>query len=74
MLEQRSACKGLDTINVSIVVNTDHGSILIQEAEARPYSNRTDINSLTQRLIDDGNFPNDHAEVIEEFSIFLKKC
>ena len=33
MVEQRSSWKGLYTINVSIFGNTDHGSILIQEAE-----------------------------------------
>ena len=71
ILEQRSSCKGLDTINVSNVENTEHSYILIQEAEARPYSNRTGINGLTERLIDYGKFPNDHAEGIEEFSIVL---
>ena len=50
------------------------GSILIKEAEARSYANRTDMNSLIQRLIDYGKFLNDHAEEIEEFSFFLKKC
>ena len=30
MVEQRSSWKGQDTINVSSVGNTDHGSILIQ--------------------------------------------
>ena len=64
MLEQQSSCKGLDTINVSIVGNTDHGSILIQEYEARLYANRTDMYSFIQRLIDQGKFPNDHAEGI----------
>ena len=35
MLEQRSSWKGPDTINVSSVGKTGHGSILIQESEAR---------------------------------------
>ena len=64
MLEQQSSCKGLDTINVSIVGNTDHGSILIQEDEARLYANRTDMYGFIQRLIDQGRFLNDHAEGI----------
>ena len=34
MVEQRSSWKGPDTINVSSVENTDHGSILIQESES----------------------------------------
>ena len=34
MVEQRISWKGPDTINLSSVGNTDHGSILIQEAEA----------------------------------------
>ena len=57
MLEQRSSWKGPDTINVSSVVKTDRGSILIQESEARPYSNCTDIKSIIQRLTDDEKFP-----------------
>ena len=35
MVEQQSSWKGPDTMNVSSVGNSDHGSILIQEAEAR---------------------------------------
>ena len=35
MLEQRSSRKVPDTINVSSVGKTDHGSILIKEAKAR---------------------------------------
>ena len=31
MVEQRSSWKSPDNINVSIVGNTDHGSILIQK-------------------------------------------
>ena len=45
-----------------------HGSILIQESEARLYANRTDIKSKTQRLFDDEKMSNDHDEGIEEFS------
>ena len=68
MVEQRSSWKGPDTINVSIVGNTDHGSILIQESEACPYANRTDIKILIQRLIDDEKISNYHAERTKEFS------
>ena len=64
MVEQRSSWKGPDTINVSSVGNIDHGSILIQKYEARLYANRTDMYSFIQRLIDQGKFPNDHAEGI----------
>ena len=35
MVEQRSSWNGPDIINLSSVGNTDHGYILIQEAEAR---------------------------------------
>jgi hypothetical protein len=68
MVEQRSSWKGPDSINVSSVGKTDHGSVLVQEAEARSYANRTDMKSLIQRLIDDGKMSDDHAEGIEEFS------
>ena len=70
MIKQRSSWKGPDTINASIVGKTDHGSILIQEDEARPYDNRTYMKSLLQRLIYDEKMSNDHAEGIE---VFLKK-
>ena len=46
MVEQQISWKGPDNMNVSSVGNTDHGSILIQEAEARSYANRTDMKSL----------------------------
>ena len=72
MAEQWSLWKGPDTINISSVGKTDHGSILIQEAEARSYANRTDMKILLQRLIDDKKISNDHAERIEEFSIFSR--
>ena len=65
MVEQRSSWKGPDTINVSSVGKTDHGSILIQEAEVRSYSNHTDTKIIIQWLIDDENISNDHAEGIE---------
>ena len=71
MVEQRSSWKGPDSINVSSVGKTDHGSILVQEAEARSYANRTDMKNLIQRLIDDGKMSIDHAEGIEEFSNFF---
>ena len=35
MVEQQSSWKGPDNINVSSVVKTDNGSILIEESEAR---------------------------------------
>ena len=57
MVEQRSLWKGPDTINVSSVVKTDNGSILIKESEARSYANRTETKIVIQRLIDDENFP-----------------
>ena len=56
MVEHRSSWNGPDTSNVSNVGNTDHGSILIQEAESCFYSNRTDIKVIIKRLIDDENF------------------
>ena len=62
MVEQQSSWKCPDTINVSSVENTDNGYILIQESEAHSYANFTDI-------IDDETFSNDHAELIEEFSL-----
>ena len=68
MVEQRSSWKGPDSINISSVGKMDHNSILVQEAEARSYSNRTDMKNLIQRLIDDKKMTNDHAEGIEEFS------
>ena len=52
MVEQRNSWKGPDTINVSSVGNTDHGSILIQESESHSYDNRSDMKILVQRLID----------------------
>ena len=55
MVEQRSSWKGLDTINVSSVVKTHHGSIFIQDAEVLSYANCTDIKLLVQRLFDDKN-------------------
>ena len=73
MVKQQSSWKGPDTINVSSVGKTDHGSILIQEAEACSYSNRTDMKSLIQSLIDDEKISNDYAEGIEEFSIFFQE-
>ena len=68
MIEQRTSWKGPDTINVSSVGKTDHGSILIREDEACLYANLTYTKNIIQRLIDDETFSNDHAEVIEEFS------
>ena len=54
---------------MSSVGKTDHGSVLVQEAEAQSYTNRTDVKSLNQRLIiDNGKMTDDHAEGIEEFS------
>ena len=52
LVEHRSSWKGPDTINVSSFGKTSNGYILIQEAEAHSYSNRTDMKSLFQRLID----------------------
>ena len=57
MVEQRSSWKGPDTINVSSVGKTDHGSILIQEAEAHSYANCTDMKILIQRLSGDEKYP-----------------
>ena len=57
IVEHRSSWNGPDTSNVSNVGNSDHGSILIQEAESRLYSNRTDIKGINKSLIDDENFP-----------------
>ena len=57
MVQQQSSWKVPDTINVSSVGNTDHGLILIQEAEARLYANHTGLKSLIQRLMNDENFP-----------------
>ena len=57
MVEQRSSWIGPDTINVSSIGKTDHGSSLIQWAEESSYASRTDIKSLIQRLIDDEKFP-----------------
>ena len=57
MVEQRSSWKVPDAIIVSSVGNTYHSSILIQEAEALYYTNRADIKSLTQRLINDEKRP-----------------
>ena len=57
MVEQRSLWKGPDTINVSSVGKTDHGSILIQEYEAHLYANCTDMRILIQRLMDDEKIP-----------------
>ena len=55
MVKQRRAWQGPESINVSSVGKTDHGSVLVQEAVARSYTNRTDVKSLNQRLIiDDG--------------------
>ena len=73
MLEQQSLLKGPYTINVSNVGKTDRSSILIQEAEARPHANRTDMKSRIKSLIDDGKMPNDHAEGIEEFSKYFSR-
>ena len=56
MVEQRISWKGTDTINISSVRNTYHGSVLIKEAEACLYANRTTTKSLIQRLIDDEKF------------------
>ena len=64
MVEQRSSWKGPDTINVSSVEKTDHGPILIQESEGRSYANSTDMKSLSQKLFDDENISNNHAEGI----------
>ena len=47
MVEQRSSWENPDTINLSSLGKTDHGSILIQEYEAHSYSHR-----LIQSLID----------------------
>lgn len=68
MVEQRSSWKGPDTINVSSVGRTDHNSVLLHEAEARSYANRTDMKSLINGLIADGKMTADHAEGIEGFS------
>ena len=73
MVEQQSSWKGPDTINVSSVGNTDHGYIKIQEYEALSYYNRIYMKGLIQRLIDGENISNDHAEGIEEFSIFFNE-
>ena len=73
MVEQRSSWKGPDTINVTTCGRSDHGSIILQEAEARSYANRTDMKSLISRLINDGKFSHDHAEGIEEFSQFFSE-
>ena len=67
MVEQQSSWKGPDTINVSIVGNTDHGSILIQCSEARSYANCTYMNIPIRRLIDDETISKDNSEGIEEF-------
>ena len=67
MVEQWSSRKGTDSINISSGVNTDHGSILIQESEACLYENCTIMMGLIQKLIVDEMFSND-AEGIEEFS------
>ena len=68
MVEQQSSWKGPDSINVSSVRKTDHGSVLVQEVEARSYANRKDMKSLIQRLIDNWKMTDDYAEGIEEFS------
>ena len=57
MVEQRISWKGTGTINVSSVGNTEHDSILIQEAEAYSYANNTDMKNIIQRLIDDKKCP-----------------
>ena len=74
IVEQRSSWKVPDTINISSVGYYDHCSILIQEAEARSYTNRAGMKSLIQRLIDDEKTSNNHAEVIELFLKQIKKC
>ena len=51
-------------MNVSSVWKTDHGGILIKEAEARLYYNFTNMKILIQRLIDDENISNGHADGI----------
>ena len=73
MIEQQSSCKGSYTINVSSVGKTDKDSILIQEAEASSYSNRTYMKRLIQRLIDDEKMSNDNAEGKEEFSKYISR-
>ena len=73
MLEQRSSWKGPYTINLSSFGKTDNSSILIWEAEACSYANRTDMKSILQRLIYDGKMSNDHAEGIEEISNFFQE-
>ena len=57
MVEQRSSWKGPDTINISSVGKTDHGSILIKQAKASLYANRIDMKRLIQILIDDEKCP-----------------
>ena len=74
MAEQQISWKGLDTINVSSVGKTDHGSILIQESEACSYTNRTDTKSLIQRLIDDEKCPTIMLKEQKSFLKKIKKC
>ena len=73
MVEQRVSFKGPDSINVCTVDKTDHNSILLQEAEARFYTNRTDMKALIKRNIDDGLMTDFHADGIEEFSALYSK-
>ena len=61
MVEQFSSWEVPDTINVSSVVKTDNGYILIQGAESCLYANNTDIKFIIQRLVDDEKMSNDHA-------------
>ena len=68
MVEQQSSWKVPDSINISSVVKTYHGSILIKEAEASLYANLTNMKGIIQRFVDDEKMSNDHAEGIEEFS------
>ena len=74
MLKQQSSGKGPDTIYIPSCGMTYHNSILIQEFEARLYANCTDMKIIIQRLFDDENVSNYHAERIKDFYKKFKKC
>ena len=55
-------------MNVTSIGRTDHNSVLIREAEAQSYTNRSDMKKLMQSHIDDNLMSDHHANGIKEFA------